>query len=119
MLELQLLPYFCGRSINSYIKSPTAFIANINGPVRAIRSWVGANDAPLSQVDLISYEQKEELTNYKRSRSLPGGLFYNNFDVSIFITLHEGVFYQLFVRLSSATTFEPISGNIDVPLGKY
>ena len=85
MLELQLLPYFCGRSINSYIKSPTAFIANINGPVRAIRSWVGANDAPLSQVDLISYEQKEELTNYKRSRSLPGGLFYNNFDVSIFI----------------------------------
>ena len=30
---------------------------------------------------------------------------------------HEGAFCQLFVRLSSATSFEPISGNIDVPLG--
>ena len=34
-------------------------------------------------------------------------------------TLHEGAFYQLFVRLSSATSFEPIFGNIDVPLGIY
>ena len=33
--------------------------------------------------------------------------------------LQEGAFYQLFVRLSSTTSFEPISGNIDVPLGKY
>ena len=33
--------------------------------------------------------------------------------------LHEGAFYQLFVRLSSATSFEPIFGNIDVPLGIY
>ena len=32
-------------------------------------------------------------------------------------TPHEGAFYQLFVLLSSATSFEPISGNIDVPLG--
>ena len=31
--------------------------------------------------------------------------------------VHEGAFYQLFVRLSSATSFEPIFGNIDVPLG--
>ena len=33
--------------------------------------------------------------------------------------VHEGAFYQLFVRLSSATSFEPIFGNIDVPLGIY
>merc|ERR1719228_2808482 len=80
MSEEQLLPYYCGRSIKSYIKSPTAFIANKDGPVRAIRSWVGANEATLSQVDLISYEQKEELTKYRRSRSIPGALFYTNFD---------------------------------------
>ena len=30
-----------------------------------------------------------------------------------------GAFYQLFVRSSSATSFEPISGNVDTPLGKY
>ena len=33
--------------------------------------------------------------------------------------MHIGAFYQLFVRLSSATSFEPIFGNIDVPLGLY
>ena len=31
--------------------------------------------------------------------------------------VHEGAFYQLLVRLSSATSFKSISGNIDVPLG--
>ena len=31
--------------------------------------------------------------------------------------VHEGAFYQLFVQLSSATSFEPIFGNIDVLLG--
>ena len=35
------------------------------------------------------------------------------------LIVHEGAFYQLFVRLSSATSFEPIFGNIDVPLGIY
>jgi hypothetical protein len=33
------------------------------------------------------------------------------------LSVHEGAFYQLFVRLSSATSFEPISGDFDVPLG--
>ena len=33
--------------------------------------------------------------------------------------VHEGAFYQLFVQLSSATNFEPIFGNIDVPLDIY
>ena len=34
-------------------------------------------------------------------------------------TLHEGAFYQLFVRLSSATSFEPISGNVGIQLGQH
>ena len=36
---------------------------------------------------------------------------------SFVFTVQEGAFYQLFVLLSSATSFEPISGNFDVPLG--
>ena len=31
--------------------------------------------------------------------------------------VHEGAFYQLFVRLSSATSFEPYSGNFDMQSG--
>ena len=34
-------------------------------------------------------------------------------------TVHEGAFYQLFVQLSTATSFETIFGNIDAPLGQY
>ena len=33
--------------------------------------------------------------------------------------LHRGAFYQVFVRVSSATSFEPISGKIDTPLGHH
>ena len=33
--------------------------------------------------------------------------------------VHDRAFYQLFVRLSSATSFEPIFGNIDMQLGIY
>ena len=43
MEEFQFTPYYCGRSIKTFTEGPTAFIANIDGPVRAIRSWVGAN----------------------------------------------------------------------------
>ena len=32
---------------------------------------------------------------------------------------NEGAIYQLFVQLSSATIFELIPGNINVPLGQY
>ena len=39
--------------------------------------------------------------------------------VCLFFRVHEGAFYQLFFRLSSAISFEPIFGNIDVPLGIY
>ena len=34
-----------------------------------------------------------------------------------FLSVHEGAFCHLFVRLSSATSFEPISGNFDMELG--
>ncbi len=33
--------------------------------------------------------------------------------------MHKSAFYQLFVPFSSVTSFEPIFGNIDVPLDLY
>ena len=56
-------------------------------------------------------------------------IFLMNQEIKMFCTIgihekivspfHEGAFYQLFVWLSSATSFEPIFGNIDVSLGIY
>ena len=42
-----------------------------------------------------------------------------NYDGGDCCGIDIGAFYQLFVRLSSATSFEPISGNIVVTLDKY
>ena len=81
MEEFQFLPYYCGRSIKTFTKGPTAFIANKDGPVRALRSWVGANSGMLTQRDLKLYEQKQEQTTYFKVHSIPGGMFYINFDV--------------------------------------
>ena len=82
MEEFQFLPFTCSRSIKTFTKGPTAFIANIDGPVRAIRSWVGANSGMLTQKDMKMYEQKEEQTTFFRVHSIPGGMIYTNFDVS-------------------------------------
>ena len=38
---------------------------------------------------------------------------------SLPLAVHEGAFYQVFVGLSTATSFELISENIDVPLGQH
>ena len=37
MEEIQFVPYVCQRSVKTFMQGPTAYIANINGPVRAIR----------------------------------------------------------------------------------
>ena len=79
--EFQFQPFYCGRSIKTFTQGPTAFIANKDGPVRAIRSWVGANSGMLTQRDEIMYEQKQEQTTFWRVHSIPGALLYNNFDV--------------------------------------
>ena len=37
MEEFQFILGNCGRCTKTFIRGPTAFVANINGPVRAIR----------------------------------------------------------------------------------
>ena len=80
--EFQFQPFYCGRSIKTFTQGPTAFIANKNGPVRGIRSLVGANSGMLTQRDEIMYEQKQEQTTFWRVHSIPGAFLYNNFNVS-------------------------------------
>ena len=58
MLAIQEFQFFlndCGRCTESFMDGQTAFIANIDGPVRAIRSWVGANSACITQRQHIMY----------------------------------------------------------------
>ena len=50
-----------------------AFFANVDGPVRAVRSYLGANSGPLTQTDHFFYAQREEMTTYTRVHALPAG----------------------------------------------
>jgi len=49
-----------------------AFIANIDGPLRAIRSFMGANSGVLTQRDNICYEQMEVINTILRVHGIDG-----------------------------------------------
>ena len=54
------------RSVLTFAQGESAFIANIDGPVRAIRSAIGANSGPLVQFDSFFYERREDAVSQLR-----------------------------------------------------
>ena len=48
-----------------------AFVANKSGPVRAIRSYVGANSGPRTQRDEIFYAQRQDIRTALRVHAVP------------------------------------------------
>jgi hypothetical protein len=62
----------CGRSNATFADAEGAFVANIDGPVRAIRSYVGANSGPLTQRTHRLYRDREEIQTDLRVHAIPG-----------------------------------------------
>ena len=58
--------YGCGRSELTFSRGGGGFIANIDGPVRAIRSYIGANSGTYTQRDHVYYRDSEVATTYLR-----------------------------------------------------
>lgn len=99
MEDFQFLLGDCSRCTKSFVHGQTAFIANIDGPVRAIRyhfqnrndiiaserlplrSWVGANSGAITQRETKMYEQREDQTTFVRVHTIPGMFDYINFQV--------------------------------------
>ncbi|RME45167.1 MAG: hypothetical protein D6795_16955, partial [Deltaproteobacteria bacterium] len=65
-------PNVCSRQEESFSAQEGAFIANKSGPVRAIRSYVGANSGPLTQRDHLFYDRREEIVSILRVHPIPG-----------------------------------------------
>lgn len=65
-------PGVCNRSEDTFSAGEGAFIANKNGPVRAIRSYLGANSGPLTQRDHFFYERRQDLITHLRVHLIPG-----------------------------------------------
>jgi len=86
-----IAPGACVRHIGTFNAQEGAFIANISGPVRAIRSYLGANSGPLVQVDRIYYEAREDVAVYLRvhPRSAVGAFYADHTLSSIGMTYHN------------------------------
>jgi hypothetical protein len=68
-----LAPGNCGRSEYTFNDAEGAFIANKVGPVRAIRSYIGANSGPLTQREHVFYEQRQDIRTFLRVHGgIPG-----------------------------------------------
>jgi hypothetical protein len=67
-----LEPNNCGRTEVVFSSQEGAFVTNKSGPIRAIRSYFGANSGPLVQREHFFYEQSEEMTFYLRMHSIRG-----------------------------------------------
>ncbi len=67
-------PGNCGRSEDTFDAAEGAFLANINGPVRAIRSYIGANSGPYTERTHIFYAQREDVVTDLRVHAIPSVL---------------------------------------------
>lgn len=71
-------PGVCGRSEDTFSDGEGAFFVNKDGPVRALRSYMGANSGPLTQRIHRFYEQRHDSTTHLRVHPISGMLdFYD------------------------------------------
>jgi len=75
-------PGNCGRSEDTFSAGEGAFFANIDGPVRAIRSYLGANSGPFTQRVHIFYEKRHDIRTYLRVHSISGIMDYYDYSPS-------------------------------------
>ena len=71
-------PGNCGRSEATFNDGEGAFVANIDGPVRAIRSYVGANSGPRTERTHYFYADRDEIVTDLRVHPVPGPLLYHD-----------------------------------------
>lgn len=65
-------PGICIRSEDTFSAGEGCFVANIDGPVRAIRSYLGANSGPFTQRVHVFYERRHDVATYLRVHSIFG-----------------------------------------------
>lgn len=82
----------CGRSNVTFAAAEGAFVANVDGPVRAIRSYVGANSGPLTQRTHLLYREHEEIVTDLRVHAIPAVMDYLDYgDGALGMTYHSSV----------------------------
>lgn len=65
-------PGVCDRSEDTFSAGPGGYATNKDGPVRAIRSYLGANSGTYTQREHLFYRAHEVVTTYLRVHQIPG-----------------------------------------------
>lgn len=73
---------YCGRSNATFADGEGAFVANIDGPVRAIRSYVGANSGPLTQRTHYLYRARTDVVTNLRVHAIPAIMDYLDYSAA-------------------------------------
>jgi len=79
-LKFGFAPGACSRSEATFSDAEGAFVVNRDGPVRAIRSYVGANSGPYTQRTHYFYLARHEIVTDLRVH--PIGSLFNHYDLS-------------------------------------
>lgn len=77
--KFQFVPGICIRTTGTFSRGKGEYLAHIDGPVRAIRSVVGANSGVLTQRDWVFYEGRQDCITYLRVHPIPGTWMYYDF----------------------------------------
>jgi len=73
-----VVPNNCFRSEDTFSGAEGAFIVNKSGPVRGIRSFMGANSGPFTQRDHFFYQRRQDITIFHRVHEIGSSLdFYD------------------------------------------
>jgi hypothetical protein len=109
-------PGYCGRSEDTFdLGTPApnryqgegAFVTNKVGPVRAIRSYIGANSGPNTQREHVFYAQREDIRTYLRVHAIPSIMDFFDYGPAAF-----GMTYYNDLNLGGVT----IDGVPDAPV---
>ena len=105
-------PGVCGRSEDTFDASGPngsaegAFIVNKSGPVRALRSYVGANSGPSTQRTHIFYDRREDIVTNLRVHAIPSIMDFMDYSPAA-----AGMTYRNNLNTSGVT----IDGNPESP----
>ncbi len=72
----QFGPGNCGRTEDTFDDAEGAFVVNKSGPVRALRSYIGANSGPLTQREHVFYERRQDIRTDLRVHAIGGIMDY-------------------------------------------
>jgi hypothetical protein len=73
---------YCGRSNATFADAEGAFVANLDGPVRGVRSYIGANSGPLTQRTHLLYRDHEDVITDLRVHQIPAMMDFLDFSAA-------------------------------------